>query len=162
LLTYDALEMSFREFPFERRPDCAVCGEHPAITTLRDQDELCGASPERLRRLAPAALRAALTGTADEPGRIALIDVREPQEFAVGCLEGSINIPVGELPGRIAEIPRETTPVFICRSGRRSLGACALALRSGIGAVAHLEGGLLAWTREVDPAFVLDPPAEPA
>ncbi len=177
LLTYDALEMTFREFPVERRRDCAVCGDAPSITTLRDQDEQCsGTSLERVRRLAAGELRAALGGdgrgravsasrgregasavadvAASRLGRLVLVDVREPPEFAAGRLEGSINIPLGELPGRLAEIPRDATPVFICRSGRRSLNACALAIRSGIDAPAHLEGGLLAW-REIDSTIAL-------
>ncbi|MGH8260206.1 MAG: molybdopterin-synthase adenylyltransferase MoeB [Steroidobacteraceae bacterium] len=162
LLTYDALEMSFREFPLARRRDCASCGEHPTITTLSDRDELCDESSERIRRLSPAQLVAAL-GAADALGpiplrRIALVDVREPAEFAIGRLQGAVNIPVGDLPARIAEIPRDATPVFICRSGRRSLNACTLAMRGGIESPAHLEGGLLAWAREVDPGFALDTP----
>ncbi len=154
LLTYDALEMSFREFPVERRRDCAVCGERPSITTLADQDERCLTSLERIRRLEPAELRETCdNGTA---AAIVLVDVREPQEFAIGRLERSINIPIGDLPRRLAEIPRGATPIFLCRSGRRSLAACELALRAGIESPAHLEGGLLAWAREIDSTFALD------
>ena len=47
LLTYDALEMRFHEFPFERRRDCAVCGDLPTITEPRDTQELCSnAAPD--------------------------------------------------------------------------------------------------------------------
>lgn len=154
LLTYDALEMSFREFPVERRADCAVCGERPNITSLADPDEHCAASLERVRRLAPHELRAALSGGA--AARVLLVDVREPHEFAIGRLEGSINIPVGDLSRRLQELPRGPVPIFLCRSGRRSLAACELALRGGIEALGHLEGGLLAWAREIDPSFPLD------
>jgi sulfur-carrier protein adenylyltransferase/sulfurtransferase len=153
LLTYDALEMSFREFPVERRRDCAVCGERPSITMLADQDARCGTSLERIRRLAAAELRERLSGSS---AGIVLVDVREPHEFAVGRLEGSINIPIGDLPGRLVEIPRGAMPIFLCRSGRRSLAACELALRGGIEAPGHLEGGLLAWEREIDSTFALD------
>jgi len=154
LLTYDALEMTFREFPVERRRDCAVCGERPSITVLADQDERCATSLERVRRLAAAELRETLCrGT---PAAVVLVDVREPQEFAIGRLEGSINIPIGDLPQRLADIPRGATPIFLCRSGRRSLAACELAMGGGIEAPAHLEGGLLAWAREIDSTFALD------
>jgi sulfur-carrier protein adenylyltransferase/sulfurtransferase len=155
LLTYDALEMRFREFPVERRADCAVCGERPSISAPADEDERCGASLERVRRLAAAELRAALNGGGARAG-IVLIDVREPQEYATGRLEGSINIPVGDLPRRLAEIPRGAMPVFLCRTGRRSLAACELAVRGGIEAPGHLEGGLLAWMREIDSTLALD------
>jgi adenylyltransferase/sulfurtransferase len=83
-----------------------------------------------------------------DAGTLALIDVREPREFAVDHLAGARNIPVGEMSRRVAEIPRGMTPVFICRSGSRSLTACAVALNSGFAAPAHLEGGLLAWARQ--------------
>jgi len=43
--------------------------------------------------------------------------------------------------------------VFLCRSGTRSLTACAIASRAGIQHVGHLEGGLLAWANEVDQSF---------
>ncbi|HEY2592017.1 MAG TPA: molybdopterin-synthase adenylyltransferase MoeB [Steroidobacteraceae bacterium] len=174
LLTYDALEMTFREFPVERRADCAVCSERPSITMLADQGERCGTSLERVRRLAAAELLETLRCGAGSRGAsndrasddraaaggssagIVLVDVREPHEFAIGRLEGSINIPIGDLPRRLVEIPRGATPIFLCRSGRRSLAACELALRGGIEAPAHLEGGLLAWAREIDSTFALD------
>jgi len=86
---------------------------------------------------------------ADSP--LALVDVREPREFAAGHLDGALNIPVGSLATRLAEIPRNALPVFMCRGGARSLAACGLAARAGIASVAHLEGGLLAWKSTVDP-----------
>jgi len=151
LLTYDALEMSFHEFPVERRAACAVCGERPSITTLLDEDARCAVSLERVRRLAPGALREVLAAPS-----VVLVDVREPHEFETGRLKDSINIPIGDLPRRLEEIPRGALPIFLCRSGRRSLAACELALRAGIEAPGHLEGGLLAWAREIDPTLPLD------
>jgi len=79
--------------------------------------------------------------------------VRDPQEFDTCHLAGARNIPVAQLVHRVSELTDGRTPVFLCRSGRRSLTACALAIRAGIGAPAHLEGGLLAWAAEVDPTF---------
>ncbi|MGH8295133.1 MAG: molybdopterin-synthase adenylyltransferase MoeB [Steroidobacteraceae bacterium] len=155
LLTYDALELRFLELPFTRRTDCAVCGEHPTITAPRDSGEACDAATLRsIRRLSAAALRDLL---ASDPGRapLLLIDVREPREFAAQHLAGSRNVPLAQLEQRLGELAGEGTPVFLCRSGRRSLSACALARRAGIAAPAHLEGGLLAWAAQVDPAFAV-------
>ena len=156
LLIYDALELRFTELPLARRADCAVCGEHPTITAARDAGESCDFTDlSAVRRLTAAALRDELA--ADwSARRLVLIDVREPREFDIGHLEGACNIPLAELPLRLGELA-ERTPVFICRSGRRSLSACALALRSGIEAPAHLEGGLLAWAAELDPSFEVAP-----
>lgn len=152
LLTYDALAMRFQEFQFARRKDCAVCGDRPTITALRDPPEVCTSEAlSRIRRLTPAQLQSMLAGP--EAETLALIDVRESREFEVDHLEGARNIPVGEMSHRMTEIARGVTPVFLCRSGARSLTACALALNSGFSAPAHLEGGLLAWARQADRHF---------
>jgi sulfur-carrier protein adenylyltransferase/sulfurtransferase len=171
LLTYDALEMRFSEFRFERRRDCAVCGDRPTITEPRDDDESCSAAvPDTVRRLAarelhalldaaahaaaaPAAAARAAGAPATAATALVLVDVREPREFAAGHLAGALNIPVGELQRRLAEVPSLASPVFICRSGTRSLAACTIAVRGGIASPAHLEGGLLAWASEIDPGL---------
>ncbi len=154
-LTYDALEMRFHEFPFERRRDCAVCGDHPMITAPRDpEDPFSARALESVRKLTATGLRTLLD---QNPPRnaIVLVDVREPREFDTGHLAGAINIPVDELRQRLEEIPPQANPVFMCRSGSRSLAACGIALRAGIAAPAHLEGGLLAWASEVDPTLTV-------
>lgn len=151
LLTYDALAMRFEEFRFSRRRDCAVCGEQPTIHEPADLVELCSAEVmERVRRLTPGELWPLLP-------QVAIIDVREPKEFAVSRLPGAVNIPVGQLQERLAEIPAGKVAVFICRSGARSLTASAIATRAGLTNAAHLEGGLLAWAKDVDPSFVVAP-----
>lgn len=153
LLTYDALELRFVELAVTRRADCAVCGEHPTITMPRDDEEVCDAiALSTVRRLPASALRDLLASKQDRAG-LFLVDVREPHEFNTGHLQGAHNIPLADLARRLAEIEGGRTPVFLCRSGRRSLMACALALRSGMGAPAHLEGGLLAWAAQVDPTL---------
>jgi sulfur-carrier protein adenylyltransferase/sulfurtransferase len=151
-LTYDALEMRFGEFRIERRADCAVCGDAPTITEPRDAQpsQTDGAAGE-VRRLSATALRDLLAKTpGDAPP---LIDVREVHEFRGGHLEGAVNIPLGQLPQRLDEIPAHGAPVFICRSGARSMAACQIALSSGIPAPANLEGGMLAWAAQVDPTI---------
>jgi len=154
LLTYDALEMRFHEFRVARRPDCAVCGTAPTITEPRDPaapppDAVAGA----VRRITAGALNELLHDARAPAPR--LVDVREVHEFSAGHLEGSVNIPLGELPRRLAEIAPHDAPVFICRSGGRSLAACQLALRAGVAAPANLEGGLLAWAAAIDPSLRL-------
>lgn len=141
LLTYDALDLRFREFTFKRRPDCAVCGDHPTIMAPSDLDR----TPAGVRRLSPSELRGELEANA----RLVLIDVREPHEFDAGHLPDARNIPVNDLERRLAEIPADSTPVFVCLSGARSLAACTLAANAGIDRPATLEGGMRAWEREL-------------
>jgi molybdopterin/thiamine biosynthesis adenylyltransferase/rhodanese-related sulfurtransferase len=153
LVTYDALELRFLELPVTRRADCAVCGEHPTITAPVDAGEVCdSAALAQVRRLSAAALHE-LLATARTRDSLALIDVREPHEFNARHLQGARNIPLAQLEHRLAELAAGRPPVFLCRSGRRSLMACAIALRGGLTGAAHLEGGLLGWAAEVDPAF---------
>ena len=152
LLTYDALDMRFNEFRVTRRRDCAVCGATPTITEPRDaQAAPAGAATDGVRHLSAGALRAWLSES--HAGAPVLVDVREVREFSAGHLHGSVNIPLGQLPQRLNEIAPDAAPVFICRSGGRSLAACQMALRANIAAPANLEGGLLAWAAEVDPAL---------
>jgi len=151
LLTYDALSMRFEEFRFGRRLDCAVCGDHPSIHQPADLVELCSTEVmNHVRRLTPSQFWPMLP-------EVAIIDVREPKEFAVSHLPGAVNIPVGQMQQRVAEIPTGRPAVFICRSGARSLTASAIATRAGLTNAAHLEGGLLAWAKDVDPSFVVAP-----
>ena len=79
--------------------------------------------------------------------------MREGYEWDAGHLHGSLHIPLGQLPGRLTEIPAGSAPVFICRSGGRSFAACQMALAAGIASPANLEGGLLGWAAQVDPAL---------
>jgi len=148
LLTYDALEMRFAEFRVTRRRDCAVCGDTPTIMEPEDMPRH-DATPEGVRRLTAAALHELLQ-RGEKP---LLVDVREDAEWAAGHLPGALHIPLGELPQRLAEIASQADPVFMCRSGGRSMAACQLALRANIRSPANLEGGLLAWADTVDPSL---------
>ena len=154
LLTYDALAMRFEEFRFKRRADCAVCGDNPTITVPQDAPQLCTA--EALASIRTLTATEVSTLLKERAGQAAVVDVREPREFSASHLPGAMNIPVGELHSRMGSLPKGRV-VFVCRSGARSLTAAALASRAGVEDVAHLEGGLLAWARDVDPTFEVAP-----
>lgn len=164
LLVYDALDLTVREFRFERRRDCAVCGDRPTILAPSDPSStLCDATTpqERVRRLRPPELRALLEVARSSERRESanlppyIVDVREPREFRTGHLEGAVNIPVAELAARLHEIPADVLPTFVCRSGARSFAACSIAVRGGVAEAVNLEGGMLAWSAEVDPTLVV-------
>jgi len=154
LLTYDALAMRFEEFRFKRRADCAVCGDNPTITVPQDAPQLCTA--EALASIRTLTATEVSTLLKERAGQAAVVDVREPREFSASHLPGAMNIPVGELHSRMGSLPKGRV-VFVCRSGARSLTAAALASRAGVEDIAHLEGGLLAWARDVDPTFEVAP-----
>jgi len=151
LLTYDALAMRFRELRARRRSDCAVCGDNPSITKPKDATPMSrSGAPESVRRLSVADLATLLRAAPEAPPP--LIDVREVHEFDAGHLAGSVNIPLGTLPQRLHELSGRGAPVFICRSGGRSMAACQMALAANIASPANLEGGMLAWAAQIDPS----------
>ncbi len=73
-----------------------------------------------------------------------LVDVREPGELAEGFLPGSLNIPLGELRDRFAELDPTRRVVVLCRSGGRSAQAAEFLTAAGFADVVNLRGGLLA------------------
>jgi len=151
LLAYDALRLRFEEFRFKRRADCAVCGDHPSILEPRDLSQTCSTEVlAQVRRLTPAQLRILIEDAA-VPAMI--VDVREPHEFRHSHLPGAVNVPLSQLEDWLADAPGGPCPVFVCRSGARSLRASGMAVESGVDGIAHLEGGLLAWARDIDTSF---------
>jgi rhodanese-related sulfurtransferase len=80
-----------------------------------------------------------------EPGRIAVLDVREPGEVAGGVIENSLCIPLGRLDSRLAELDREKLLVVHCKGGYRSSIASSILRRRGFRDVANLTGGFDAW-----------------
>ncbi len=80
-----------------------------------------------------------------------LLDVREPDEWAVSHLSGSTLIPLGELEKRVAEVPRDREIVVVCRSGNRSKAGRDILIAAGYAEVTSMAGGLLAWKAEGHP-----------
>lgn len=73
-----------------------------------------------------------------------LVDVRTPEEFASGHIEGAINIPLQSLEARLSEIPRDGEVVVYCRSGSRSAQASTILASSGYTQISDL-GGIIDW-----------------
>jgi adenylyltransferase/sulfurtransferase len=79
--------------------------------------------------------------------------VREPFEYEIARIEGSRLIPLGELEGRISELPKTGALVLQCHSGGRSEHAARLLREAGFENAVNLEGGIDAWSVEIDPAI---------
>ena len=96
-----------------------------------------------------------VAGRLDSDGALFLLDVREPWEWLISSLEprGACLIPLGELEGRMDEVPRDRSVVVYCRSGQRSLSAARRLAEAGFADVANLTGGMLAWARDVEPGL---------
>jgi rhodanese-related sulfurtransferase len=86
--------------------------------------------------------------------QIVLVDVRQPEEYAICHLPNSILLPLGELSLRTDELdyPKDAVIVVYCHHGVRSLTGTHLLQRSGFTNVASLAGGIDAWSVYIDPA----------
>lgn len=74
-----------------------------------------------------------------------VIDVREPDEYAGGHVSGAHLLPLGDLPARMQELPRDQTLYLVCQSGGRSMKAADLLAAAGHD-VRSVAGGTSAWT----------------
>ncbi len=92
------------------------------------------------------------------PDEVAVLDVREPDEWAAGHVPGSMHIPLADLPGRVDIMPAGRVLV-VCRSGARSARATAFLNRRGSEAT-NLGGGLQAWAQAGRP-MVSDSGSDP-
>ena len=147
LLLFDGLRMTFREVQLRKDPDCPVCGEHPTVTELIDYEAFCGMpEADASAEIATTELRSLLAGGAAP----LLLDVREPWEWEVAHIDGSQHIPLGQLPGRIAELDTRREIVTLCHHGMRSLSARELLRGAGFARVRSLAGGIDRWAEEVD------------
>lgn len=148
---YDALGGSWREIRVAKDPAA------PPITELTDYEAFCGVTP-------PAATDAEHSVTATQLAEMLasrdagtkdfeLVDVRESGEFDIVRIDGSVLIPQGRiLSGEAwAELPQDRDIVFHCKSGARSAAVLAAARKAGYQRVSHLDGGILAWVRDVEP-----------
>ena len=80
-------------------------------------------------------------------GRLALIDVRERSERALGFAPGSLHVPLRELKAHLANLPADRPLAFVCQTGRRSGIAATVARGAGLDAH-NVDGGMTAWERE--------------
>ncbi|HVZ23737.1 MAG TPA: molybdopterin-synthase adenylyltransferase MoeB [Vicinamibacterales bacterium] len=156
---YDALKMRFRELKLRKDPDCPVCGTHPTVTKLIDYEQFCGIRPEpTAEQLAEAGVAnweitpAQLKKKMDGGENVFVLDVREPNEYQINRIAGSTLIPLGELPRRYQELPRDREIVAQCKSGIRSAKAMDYLKTVGFENVKNLKGGILAWIDAVDPS----------
>ncbi|MDR3414552.1 MAG: rhodanese-like domain-containing protein [Nevskia sp.] len=100
-----------------------------------------------MRNLSPEELKSLL-----DRGQVRLLDVRQPEELEIARIAGATHIPLGELQARVDELDRNQPVVAMCHHGVRSEMAGRLLERNGFADVAHLSGGIDAWSLAVDPS----------
>jgi sulfur-carrier protein adenylyltransferase/sulfurtransferase len=147
LLHFDALKVKFRELNLRRDAQCPVCGENPTIFSPIDYEQFCGVREDAT---IPAMSALELKRKMDARETFDLIDVREPFEYEIARIDGAKLIPLGEIAERADELQREQLIVIHCHSGQRSAQAVQLLQERGFTNVYNLEGGIDAWSDQID------------
>lgn len=81
----------------------------------------------------------------DRGEQLAIVDVREDDEVAVGIIPGAKHIPLAQLPDRLSEIPQVEELILVCRSGNRSGRAISFLEAQGYKGLKNMTGGMLEW-----------------
>jgi adenylyltransferase/sulfurtransferase len=155
LMIYDALEMTYRKIKVRKDPKCPLCSEKPSQTALLpDYEAFCGV----LSDAAEVAVKdstisvSELKGKIDNKENFLLIDVREPSEFEIVRIPGSVLIPKqGFLDGSaLAGLPQDKPIILHCKSGVRSAECLAILKSAGFADATHVSGGVVAWAKQID------------
>jgi sulfur-carrier protein adenylyltransferase/sulfurtransferase len=160
LMLYDALEARFREVKLRKHPKCSVCGEHPTITDPAQCDYagFCGLPPVNsapVNEVTVTELKARIDAGLEKTQTI-LLDVREPYEWAIATIPGSLKIRKDEVSDHLDVLGKANEILVHCLSGGRSAEVVQF-LRNDIGwkNVRNVKGGIRAWSREIDPGVPL-------
>ena len=153
LMVYDALEMSYRTITIRKDPSTRK------ITELIDYEEFCGVVSDDAAEAAadstitPRELRELL----ESGKKVALIDVREPVEWDINHIDGAQLIPKSLINSGegLAKLPQDRMLVLYCKTGVRSAEALAALKKAGFADAVHLQGGIVAWAKQMQPDMVM-------
>ena len=153
LMIYDALEMTYRTIRIRKDPAT------PKITELIDYEDFCGAVSEDAADAAtgstitPRELRELL----DSGKKLALIDVREQVEWDIVHIDGAQLIPKSLINSGegLSQLPQDRVAVLYCKTGVRSAEALATVKQAGFSDALHLQGGIVAWAKQMQPDMVM-------
>jgi sulfur-carrier protein adenylyltransferase/sulfurtransferase len=153
LMVYDALDMSYRTIQIRKDPETVQ------ITELIDYEEFCGvvsdeaAAASTDSTVTPRELRELL----DSGKKAAVIDVREPVEWDINHIEGAHLVPKSTIDSGegLAKLPQDRILVLYCKTGVRSAEALAAVKKAGFADAKHLQGGIVAWAKQLEPDMVM-------
>lgn len=150
LLVYEALTSSWHGMPFQRDPECVVCGDHPSVTAPIDYENFCGVASPKDREVVDVRGTEEFSVNVEQAAslmsdpRLIILDVRQREEFANGHVEGAVHCALEDLDRLTASHWMDAPLLVVCSAGVRSSFA-AKYLRSHGFAAWTLTGGMKAW-----------------
>lgn len=157
LMIYDALDMTYRTVKARKDPECPLCGKNPTVTELIDYEAFCGTVSDEAQEAAAGSTITAteLKDMMDRGDDFYLVDVREPNEYEIVSIPGATLIPKGEIlsGAALSDLPQNKPIVLHCKSGARSAEALAALKSAGFADAKHVQGGVLAWIKQIDPSL---------
>lgn len=157
LLLYNAWDMKFRELKLRPNP------ERPVIEKLIDYQEFCGipqaaaaaeAESKAIAEMTVKDLKQLMDSGKDD---FVLLDVRNPNEYEIAKIDGSVLIPLSELEdgngvAKVKELVNGHRLIAHCKLGGRSAKALNILQKAGIEGT-NVKGGIIAWSQEIDPSI---------
>jgi adenylyltransferase/sulfurtransferase len=153
LLLFNALDMKFRELKLRKDPKCPICGPNPTVTSLIDYEQFCGIVPESNNPMEnPDEVTVQEMKKALETPSLGIrvVDVREPDEFAIAHVQGVPQLPLSQLPLRFTELDPNVQYYLHCKGGVRSMKALRFLREQGFKYVKSVKGGIGAWSDQID------------
>ena len=153
LMVYDALEMSYRTVKIRKDPNATP------VTELIDYEAFCGAISAEAADAAVGStisvkqLKEMLDEREAGDRDFLLVDVREPNEYEIVAVPGSVLIPKGEFMNgsALGSLPQDKPVVIYCKSGGRSAEVLAVVKGAGFADAVHVGGGVVAWVNQIEP-----------
>ena len=159
LMIFDALAMKFRELKLRKDKDCPICGDNPTITELIDYELFCGIPSAAEAEAESATLEIPVEEVKlklDGSEKFTLVDVREPSEYDICRIDGSILIPLGKIeemkPQNLNGLSQNDEIILHCKAGVRSLKAVKALKKIGFENVKSMAGGIEEWSEKIDPS----------
>ena len=126
------------------------------MTHLIDYEQFCGVTPAAREPIAVShateITSLELKQRLDRGDALKVVDVREPNEYQINRIPGSVLIPLGDIPRRYNELDPNDELIMQCKSGVRSAKAADFLRSVGFTKVLNLKGGILDWIDKVDPS----------
>jgi sulfur-carrier protein adenylyltransferase/sulfurtransferase len=153
LFQFDAAEFQSKIYKLSKDPDNPISGMNPTQTELIDYEMFCGINQHQVSDESEKTHEISVEQLNDwiKSGKdFQLIDVREPYEYEIANLGGTL-IPKGEILTHLDQVEREKPVVIHCRSGKRSQDVINLLEKeAGFQHLLNLQGGILAWADKID------------